>query len=777
VPVSYPRGPGGGNGNLEFEENTNTDFFSFKVKRPGGATVFDTSIGGFVFSDQYLQIAGMLPSTSFYGLGENSHKTLKHKFNRYTVWNMFSRDRPPGYGPSGNTYSVFPVYMVLEQDGKASGFMLLNSNAMDAFTGPAPFVGFRTIGGILDMYFFPGPTPEEVVQQYTALVGKPMLPAYFALGFQLCRYGYRDLNDVKQTVNRNLNAGIPLDVQYVDIDHMDRQKDFTIGPAFRGLGAYARELHSRKMKLTLIFDPDIDATYDVFNRGKAKNVFIQWPRKSCVPGDNNQYPSTRGTNILLGKVWPENKAGFPDFMKQATHDWWTDEFVRFHRQVEFDAAWIDMNEPANFQINCPTNCLTDREKKLEHPPYQTFNGYLAGQTICMASKQGSYYHYDVHSIYGHHQGIATLKALEKATGKRGYVVSRSLFPGSGAYVGHWTGDNSANWEHLRMAVLQPIEWNIFGVPYIGSDICGFNGEPSEELCLRWMQLGAFHSYSRNHNGKGYRPQDPANWASVARASKKALQFRYKYMATLYSLHQAASQNGGTVLRGLFMNYPTDTNTHDISYQFMWGDKLLVTPVVEERRDSVRGYFPQDTWYSVYDYDYGKIVSPGYHDLRAPTSSNPPLHTRGGTIMVGQEPGMNTAETREREFELLISPDANQEAVGELYWDDGESPVSEGHLASSVHHIGFHFKADKEGGKLSVTKHLTASNVQMPPLERLEVLGYKHSMDLTSFAVNGEPVAALRSFDFNESTGRTFVTFERPIDLNGRDGAVISWNHE
>ena len=52
-------------------------------------------------------------------------------------------------------------------------------------TGPNPHLVYRTIGGLLDMYFFPGPTPEDVVKQYLALIGRPMLPAYFALGFQV----------------------------------------------------------------------------------------------------------------------------------------------------------------------------------------------------------------------------------------------------------------------------------------------------------------------------------------------------------------------------------------------------------------------------------------------------------------------------------------------------------------------------------------------------------------------------------------------------------------
>lgn len=73
----------------------------------------------------------------------------------------------------------------METDGNAHGVLLLNSNAQEVETGPAPHLVYRTTGGILDLYFFPGPGPEDVVSQYLALIGTPFLPAYWALGFQV----------------------------------------------------------------------------------------------------------------------------------------------------------------------------------------------------------------------------------------------------------------------------------------------------------------------------------------------------------------------------------------------------------------------------------------------------------------------------------------------------------------------------------------------------------------------------------------------------------------
>ncbi|KIH42244.1 hypothetical protein ANCDUO_27773, partial [Ancylostoma duodenale] len=110
---------------------------------------------------------------------------------------------------------------------------------------------------------------------------------------------------------------------------------------------------------------------------------------------------------------------------------------------------------------------------------------------------------------------------------------RSTFASSGRYGGHWLGDNAASWDDLRSAVIGAQEFNLFGIPYIGSDICGFNRDATEEMCLRWQQLGAFHTFMRNHNAIRQKPQDPAEWASVAAATKKANLFRYKYLPYLF----------------------------------------------------------------------------------------------------------------------------------------------------------------------------------------------------------------------------------------------------
>ncbi|VDN45365.1 unnamed protein product [Gongylonema pulchrum] len=118
--------------------------------------------------------------------------------------------------------------------------------------------------------------------------------------------------------------------------------------------------------------------------------------------------------------------------------------------------------------------------------------------MCLSglSNRGKNRLYDTKNLYGLNEAIHTQKAVYKATGKRGFILTRSTFPSSGHYAGHWLGDNYADFASLRASIIGIQEFNMFGIPYVGADICGFNENTTEELCLRWQQLGAFYPFMR-----------------------------------------------------------------------------------------------------------------------------------------------------------------------------------------------------------------------------------------------------------------------------------------
>lgn len=107
-------------------------------------------------------------------------------------------------------------------------------------------------------------------------------------------------------------------------------------------------------------------------------------------------------------------------------------------------------------------------------------------------------------------------------------------------------------QSFQIDKLGMMEFNMFGMPYIGADICGFVLNTTEELCERWMEIGAFYPFSRNHNVKDAIDQDPGVWPdSVAASGRKALNIRYRLLPYLYTLFYDSHTTGSTVVRPLY----------------------------------------------------------------------------------------------------------------------------------------------------------------------------------------------------------------------------------
>ncbi|NXU39340.1 MGA protein, partial [Drymodes brunneopygia] len=517
VPLNLPSSPTSSSQDRLYEVALQIKPFGIQIRRKStGTVIWDSGLPTFTFSDMFIQISTRLASQYIYGFGEAEHPTFRHNMSWHT-WGMFTRDQPPGY--KLNSYGYHPFYMALEEDGNAHGVLLLNSNAMDVTFQPTPALTYRTTGGILDFYMVLGPTPELVVQEYTELIGRPVMPAYWSLGFQLCRYGYANDSEIARVVEDMKAAQIPYDVQYSDIDYMERQIDFTLSPHFAGLPALINKIKEEGMRFIIILDPAIsgnETNYPAFTRGVTDDVFIKRP-------DSNE--------ILFSKLWDTLSlliclvfllflqlyaahAAFPDFFRNSTVEWWKREILEVYnnpdaaKSLKFDGLWIDMNEPASFLNGAVDGCRNDL---LNNPPYMPQLGSkelgLSFKSPCMEAQQHladgtPVRHYDVHNLYGWSQTKPTLEALQSVTKERGIVITRSTYPGSGRWSGHWLGDNTAAWDQLGKSVVGMLDFSLFGISYTGADICGFFQEAEYEMCLRWMQLGAFYPFSRNHNGKG-----------------------------------------------------------------------------------------------------------------------------------------------------------------------------------------------------------------------------------------------------------------------------------
>jgi alpha-glucosidase (family GH31 glycosyl hydrolase) len=633
---------------------------SFVVTRKSDGVVL-MNASGLQFGDTYLSISTSLDTKSgpnVYGLGEHVDPfRLSTNSHSYTMWSADVQTPV-----DENLYGSHPFYLELHNDGTADGVFLRSSNGMDVFLY-SDHATFNVNGGVIDLYLLTGPSPTQVIQQYHQVIGKPMVPPYWSLGWHQCRYGYPNIQFTEQVVQNYSKAGIPLETIWNDIDYMQNYEDWTWDsnnyPQAQ-VASFVQQLHADHQHYVVIIDPGIHVRsgYGPYDSGLQQKIFLM---------------KSDGVTPFVGQVWP-GQTTFPSFFHPDAQTWWNSNFEGFLNGVPIDGIWIDMNEISNFQDG---NAVEVENATLGDPLNPTYrinnlnnhaalNAHTTGMN-CL--HYGGILEYDVHNLFGFLETIATNKMLVAHYNKKPFVLSRSTFAGAGKWGAHWLGDNQSTWQSLISSIAGILDMNMFGIPFVGADICGFMQATTEELCARWSAVGAFYPFSRNHDNKEAPNQEPYLWPSVTQVAIKTLNARYSILPYLYTLFWQASQNGGQVAQALLFAFPNDPATYAIDQQFMLGPAILITPVLTQGATSVKGYFPDAAWYSFWDGT--PLTSTGNVTLQA-ALTDIPVHVLGGNVVPQQEPGMTIYESRNNPYMLLVALDKSGAASGTFYLDDGET---------------------------------------------------------------------------------------------------------
>lgn len=497
----------------------------------------------------------------FFGLGDKA-ADLDMLGKRYTMWGTdayaYERDRDP-------LYKNIPFYIGIHH-GMSYGLFFDNTfrSFFDFAAEVKDTVSFWADGGELQYYYIHGPHMMDVVKRYTLLTGSHPMPPLWALGFHQSRWSYYPEKNVKALAQSFREKKIPCDAIHLDIDYMDGYRCFTWNKKyFPNPKRMMSELAEDGFKTIVIIDPGIkvDEQYWVFKEGLANKYFC----RRC-----DDY-------FMEGSVWP-GRCQFPDFTNPKVRTWWAGLFKELVEEG-IAGVWNDMNEPAVFGHG--TFPLDVRHN---------YDGY-----------RGS--HRKAHNVYGMQMVRATYEGLKKhQKNKRPFTITRSGYSGVQRYTSTWTGDNSATWDHLKLAIQMLQRLSMSGISFSGSDIGGFTGEPEGELYARWIQFGVFSPLMRVHSSGDTRDREPWTFGpAVEKIARKFIELRYKLLPYFYSVFWENHKYCFPMLRPLAMSeqeIPANYHRDDV---FTFGDKLLVAPVTEKGAVSREVYLPKGLWYSFWDF--------------------------------------------------------------------------------------------------------------------------------------------------------------------------------
>ena len=499
--------------------------------------------------------------------------------------------------------------------------------------------------GEIDFFILPGPLPANVFDQFTRVTGRQQLPPIFALGYHQCRWNYRDEKDVAAVEGMFEKLDYPMDVIWLDIEHTDGKRYFTWDKSvFPNPVEMQQNVSRHGRRMVTIVDPHIkrDGAYAVHSEATAKGLYVK----------------SKDGSDFDGWCWP-GSSSYLDFTSPSVRDWWAQRFSldQYAGSTMDLFTWNDMNEPSVFngpEVSMPKDALNLEgvEHREWHNLYGIYMQKATGEGLVARSPDSS--------------RDPTLK-------QRPFVLTRAFWAGSQRFGAMWTGDNRAEWAHLKVAAPMLLSINLGGLSFAGADVGGFFGDASAELFARWYQAGSFTPFFRGHAHHDSKRREPWVFGEPYTALlRQAAMVRYSLLPLWYSLFHEARATGMPVMRTMFTEFADDASTFAMDDQWMVGGELLVKPVTEAGSVSAEVYLPRSCrWF-----DLGSLVEQqpsqgqGQRVLVDAPLEKIPVFLRGGRVIARKMRLRRSSRLMFFDpYTLVVAPDSSGGAAGGLYLDD------------------------------------------------------------------------------------------------------------
>ncbi len=434
----------------------------------------------------------------------------------------------------------------------------------------------------------------SIVRQFRHIIGKSYVPPRWAFGYQQCRWSYMSADEVCGVVDSYRKRNIPIDAVYLDIDYMERYKDFTVNKeTFPDFADFVKKMREKHIHLVPIIDAGvkIEDGYDTYEEGRKNGYF-------CKEAD--------GEDFVAG-VWP-GRVHFPDVLNEDARRWFGHGY-KVLLDAGIDGFWNDMNEPAIFYSEKHLKEVFDKiddykGKNLDIQSFFEFKGMVEGVANNLGDYERFYHratqpdgeavvrHDHVHNLYGFNMTRAASESFkELAPDKDILMFSRASYIGMHRYGGIWTGDNHAWWSHILLSLKMLPSLNMCGFMYVGSDIGGFNDNTTEELLMRWMGLAVFVPLMRNHAAAGTRYQELYRFTDTD-VFKNIVTMRYALIPYLWEAYRKAVEQDTLMYRPLGFEHPEDKVAVATEDQIYVGEDIMICPVYTQNAVGRYVYLPE-----------------------------------------------------------------------------------------------------------------------------------------------------------------------------------------
>jgi alpha-glucosidase (family GH31 glycosyl hydrolase) len=637
------------------------------------------------------------PFDHFYGAGERGIglDLRGRSFDSYNTQSF-------GYGGALSTMNI-NVPLLASTNGYALYFENTYSGRFDLGVSDANRWWYRASGGELSYFLIVAPTVQQQIERYTWLTGRQPLPPRWAFGFLQSKYGYQSEAEARAIVQTMRQRQIPCDGIILDLywyaNMGDLSWNFSSWPApFQMMSDFLAD----GIKTIVITEPYITSLS--LNFGEASNGGYVAANSTGQPYYLPGWWSCNCYAILL------------DVTKPAARNWWWGKHPPFFGS-QLAGLWTDLGEPER------------------HPDDMV---HYLGTTA------------KVHNIYNLLWAKTVFEGFNQfRPNQRLFNLTRSGYAGIQRYgVATWSGDVGKSFNGLAVQLPMLLNMGMSGIAYHNSDIGGFCcGTTSPELYARWMQFGAFCPITRAH-GTG-QPTEPWGYGTqVENISRRFIELRYQLLPYTYTMAYENSLTGMPFARPLFFADPGDQLLFNESSSYLWGNGILVSPVVSSGQTNKSVYLPAGRWV---DFWNDQVYQGGQSVVMPTPLETIPIFIKTGSI-IPMQPIMRYSDERPLDTLMLaVYPSTIQPAHFTLYEDDGKTlAYQSGGFALTE------FSEELSGTSMTITLQPTQGTYTGRPLRRV-YLSEVHGIDVAPNTVrkNGMVIPQRSSYGELRQNGDGF----------------------